>query len=98
MVTNDGFDLTQPALIQIEQLVLGNAFRLQTTDDVTIVGLGPVALLRQLGRGKRHFIASLHVVSKRTLHDFLRTHIDTDALQIVGIQLRRQLIGLACPR
>ncbi len=88
----------QPALIQIEQLVVRNALLLQAPDDVAIVGLRPVALLRQLGGGQRHLIARLYIVRERTLHDFLRTHVDTDVLEIVGIQLQRQLIGLACPR
>ena len=95
-LADDVFDLCQPRLVEIEQLVVRNLLLLQLADHVVIVARLPAAMRGYHARDRRHFLASLHIAQKSAIDQLARIHLHAEAFEIVGVDFRRETVGLAC--
>ena len=76
----------------------GDALLLQLADHVAVVGLGPLAFFGDAPRERLELAARLLIARERARHDFARIHLHAEPLQLVRIQLGRQLVRLARAR
>ncbi len=98
LTLDDGFDLLQVGVVDLEQLVVGDAFLLQLAQHIVVVrGLqSPPSSDAHCDR--HHLFPGGRVDVQSPVDDFPRLHVDADLFEIVCVDLRRQLVGLAGSR
>ncbi len=89
------FDLREVCLVHGEHLILWHAVLLELADHAPVVRRLVALLGRVDSRERVELISRLQVRRHRVTHDVARICVDAKAFQIVGVDLRRQPIGLA---
>ena len=99
LFADDGLDRREP--LAVERAAAGRsgcAVFLQLPQHVAIVVRLPAVLPRDHYRQRLHLVARLGEGEQRPVHQLVRVHGDAVLLEVVGVDLRRQQVGLACAR
>ncbi len=98
LAPHDVLDGGEPAAVDRHQLVVRDGGLLQLAQHVAVVAGGIPAFLGDHARQRLHLVAHLQEGDRGTVDQLLRIGLHTDAVQVVGIDFRRQQVALARAR
>ena len=87
---DDALDVREALLVQIEDALGRRHVPLERSQHVAVVRRWQLALARDVGREPHHRLAHLGKGGRAERNGLLRTDIDADVLQAIGVELRRQ--------